>query len=87
MAARKYNRKAPAKGRPANLDATFLLPSKDDLHLMIQEWVSEDVGVQDLPTNVMSPKNSKADFVMNTREDIIGSGIEVAAEVFRHMVP
>ena len=87
MAARKYNRKAPAKRRPANLDATFLLPSKDDLHLMIQEWVSEDVGVQDLTTNVMIPKNSKADFVMNTREDIIVSGIEVAAEVFRHMVP
>tara|TARA_Y100001934_G_C12353489_1_gene776736 strand:+ start:410 stop:1225 length:816 start_codon:yes stop_codon:yes gene_type:complete len=54
---------------------------------MIQEWVSEDVGIQDLTTNIMIPTTARADFVMNTREDIIVSGIEVAAEVFRHMVP
>ncbi len=85
--AKKSTRKPAAKRRPANLDATFLLPPKDDLHLMIEEWVAEDVGLQDLTTNVMIPANAKADFVMNTRENIVIAGIEVAAEVFRHMVP
>ena len=66
--AKKSTRKPAAKRRPANLDATFLLPPKDDLHLMIEEWVAEDVGLQDLTTNVMIPANAKADFVMNTRE-------------------
>ena len=91
MAARKSSKKSTpkpaAKRRPTNLDATFLLPPKDELHLMIEEWVAEDVGLQDLTTNVMIPSEAKADFVMNTREDIVIAGIEVAAEVFRHIVP
>ena len=91
MAARKSTKKSTpkpaAKRRPTNLDATFLLPPKDELHLMIEEWVAEDVGLQDLTTNVMIPSEAKADFVMNTREDIVIAGIEVAAEVFRHIVP
>ncbi len=84
---KKSTRKPAAKRRPTNLDATFLLPPKDELHLMIEEWVAEDVGLQDLTTNVMIPSEAKADFVMNTREDIVIAGIEVAAEVFRHIVP
>ena len=91
MAARKSTKKSTpkpaAKRRPTNLDATFLLPPKDELHLMIEEWVAEDVGLQDLTTNVMISSEAKADFVMNTREDIVIAGIEVAAEVFRHIVP
>ena len=91
MAVRKSTKKSTpkpaAKRRPTNLDATFLLPPKDELHLMIEEWVAEDVGLQDLTTNVMIPSEAKADFVMNTREDIVIAGIEVAAEVFRHIVP
>lgn len=91
MAVRKSNKKSTpkpaAKRRPTKLDATFLLPPKDELHLMIEEWVAEDVGLQDLTTNVMIPSEAKADFVMNTREDIVIAGIEVAAEVFRHIVP
>ena len=79
--------KSPAKSRPRDIDATFLLPPRDELHLMIEEWVAEDVGLQDLTTNVMIPQTAKADFVMNTREDIVIAGIEVAAEVFRHIVP
>ena len=91
MAVRKSTKKSTpkpaAKRRPTKLDATFLLPPKDELHLMIEEWVAEDVGLQDLTTNVMIPSEAKADFVMNTREDIVIAGIEVAAEVFRHIVP
>ncbi len=59
----------------------------DELREMIEGWVAEDVGLQDLTTNVMIPGNAKADFVMNTREEIVIAGIEVAAEVFRHMLP
>jgi len=54
---------------------------------MIEDWVAEDVGIQDLTTNIMIPADARADFVMNTRQDIIIAGIEVAAEVFRHIVP
>jgi nicotinate-nucleotide pyrophosphorylase (carboxylating) len=80
-------RKPAAKRRPKNIDPTFLLPPREDLHLMIEEWVEEDVGLQDLTTNIMIPSKAKADFVMNTRQKIVISGIEVAAEVFRHIVP
>lgn len=90
MAARKASkpaRKSAAKARPANIDPTFLLPPREELHEMIEEWVAEDVGIQDLTTNIMISATSKADFLMNTRQDIVIAGIEVAAEVFRHMVP
>lgn len=81
--------RAPARppARPKDLDPTFLLPDLDDLHEMIEQWVAEDVGLQDLTTNVMIPKDATADFVMNTRQDIVVAGIDVAAEVFRHLVP
>ena len=84
---KKPSRKTASRHTPTSLDPSFLLPSKDDLHLMIEDWVAEDVGLQDLTTNIMIPAKAKADFVMNTREDIVISGIEVAAEVFRHIVP
>lgn len=91
MAAKKPARKSASKtssrARPKTIDATFLLPPKEDIHLMIEEWVAEDVGIQDLTTNIMIPAGAKADFVMNTRQDIVIAGIEVAAEVFRHIVP
>ena len=54
---------------------------------MIEEWVTEDIGNQDLTTNIMISENSKANFVMNTREDIVIAGINVAGEVFRHLAP
>jgi len=66
--AKKPVRKTAAKRRPSNLDATFLLPPKDELHLMIEEWVAEDVGLQDLTTNVMIPANARAD----SREGVTG---------------
>lgn len=85
--AKKPAAKRTAKARPTTIDATFLLPPKEEIQIMIEEWVAEDVGIQDLTTNIMIPANAKADFVMNTRQDIVIAGIEVAAEVFRHMVP
>jgi nicotinate-nucleotide pyrophosphorylase (carboxylating) len=90
MAARKSagtTRKPAVKMRPTAIDATFLLPPLDEMRMMIEDWVAEDVGIQDLTTNIMIPADARADFVMNTRQDIIIAGIEVAAEVFRHIVP
>ncbi len=86
MATQKTIRKRP-KVRSTAPDPRFLLPPKDDLHLLIEDWVAEDVGIQDLTTNIMIPEQAKADFVMNTRQNIVVAGIEIAAEVFRHMVP
>ena len=80
-------RKPAVKTRPTAIDATFLLPPLDEMRMMIEDWVAEDVGIQDLTTNIMIPADARADFVMNTRQDIIIAGIEVAAEVFRHIVP
>jgi len=90
MATRKSagtTRKPAIKTRPTAIDATFLLPPLDEMRMMIEDWVAEDVGIQDLTTNIMIPADARADFVMNTRQDIIIAGIEVAAEVFRHIVP
>lgn len=85
--AKKPTTKRSTKTRPITIDATFLLPPKEEIQIMIEEWVAEDVGIQDLTTNIMIPADAKADFLMNTRQDIVIAGIEVAAEVFRHMVP
>ena len=66
---------------------TFLLPSEGELHEMIEEWVAEDTGGRlDLTSDIMIPRNARADFAMNTRQPIVVAGIEIAAEVFRHMV-
>jgi nicotinate-nucleotide pyrophosphorylase (carboxylating) len=85
--AEKSATKTAAKASTTTIDATFLLPPTEEIQFMIEEWVAEDVGIQDLTTNIMIPANAKADFLMNTRQDIVIAGIEVAAEVFRHMVP
>ncbi len=73
--------------RPDDIRAEFLLPRREDLHRMIEGWVAEDEGIQDLTTNILIPPEATADFAMNTRQDIVVAGIEVAAEVFRHMAP
>lgn len=84
---RSKNTRKTNENRPRDIDPTFLLPPLDDLHDLIESWIAEDVGIQDLTTNIMIPAGATADFVMNTRQDIVVAGIEVAAEVFRYMVP
>ena len=73
--------------RSDDIRAEFLLPRREDLHRMIEGWVAEDEGIQDLTTNILIAPEATADFAMNTRQDIVVAGIEVAAEVFRHMAP
>lgn len=75
------------KGRPANLDLRALLPEAEELHFMIEGWLEEDIGRQDITTEFMIPADAGAKFVLNTRDDIIVCGIDVAAEVFRYHVP
>lgn len=77
----------PENARPDDVRAEFLLPRREELHRMIEGWVAEDEGIQDLTTNILIPPEATADFAMNTRQDIVVAGIEVAAEVFRHLAP
>ncbi len=71
-----------------DIDPGFLLPSPDVLHSWIDSWVREDVGqTQDLTSNVLIPEAARAEFMMNTRHEIVLAGMPVAAEVFSHMVP
>ncbi len=77
----------PESAQPDDIRAEFLLPRRENLHRMIEGWVAEDEGIQDLTTNILIPPEATADFAMNTRQDIVVAGIEVAAEVFRHLAP
>lgn len=73
--------------RPADLELAAMLPPREELDLMIAEWLAEDIGRGDLTTETMIPPNSRAVFVFNTRNDIVVCGIELAADVFRYHVP
>ena len=73
--------------RPDNLDMRSMLPSKDVLHEMIDGWLAEDIGRLDISTEFLIPAETKARFVLNTRDDVVICGIGVAAEVFRRHVP
>ena len=73
--------------RPDNLDMRSMLPSKDVLHEMIDGWLAEDIGRLDITTEFLIPADTRARFVLNTRDDAVICGIGVAAEVFRRHVP
>lgn len=73
--------------RPENLDLRSLVPAQDELHYMIQEWLDEDIGRRDITTDFLIPADARAAMLLNTRDDVIVCGIDVAAEVFRYHVP
>lgn len=79
--------KNKAKTRPGNLDLRSLLPPEDELEFMIEGWLAEDIGRLDLTTEIMIPADARAEFILNTRHDIVVCGIDIAAEVFRYHVP
>jgi nicotinate-nucleotide pyrophosphorylase (carboxylating) len=64
-----------------------MLPPLAALHPQIDAWLAEDIGRLDITTEYMIPRDARAEFVMNTRHDIVVCGIDIAAEVFRHHVP
>jgi nicotinate-nucleotide pyrophosphorylase (carboxylating) len=73
--------------RPDDLDFRAMLPPKEELHRMIDGWLKEDIGRLDITTEYLIPADARAEFVVNTRHDIVVCGIEIAAEVFRYHVP
>ncbi len=73
--------------RPDNLDMRSMLPPAAALHEMIDGWLAEDIGRLDITTEFLIPADATARFVLNTRDDVVVCGIDVAAEVFHRHVP
>jgi nicotinate-nucleotide pyrophosphorylase (carboxylating) len=73
--------------RPSDLDMRSMMPPKSELHAQIDGWLAEDIGRLDITTEFLIPADAKAEFVINTRDDIVLCGMDIAAEVFRHHVP
>ncbi len=73
--------------RPDDLDMRSMLPPADELRRMIDGWLAEDIGRLDITTEFLIPADARAEFVINTRHEIVVCGIDLAAAVFRHHVP
>ena len=73
--------------RPDDLDMRSMLPPTAALHEMIDDWLAEDIGRLDITTEFLIPADARARFVLNTRDDVVVCGIDVAAEVFHRHVP
>jgi nicotinate-nucleotide pyrophosphorylase (carboxylating) len=56
----------------------------DDL---IDRALREDIGFCDLTSELVIPADARADFMINTRQDIVVAGLDIAAQVFRRRVP
>ena len=54
---------------------------------LIDLWLTEDVGSCDLTVQVMIEPDEVGNFLMNAREPMIVSGIEVATRVFKRYDP
>jgi nicotinate-nucleotide pyrophosphorylase (carboxylating) len=54
---------------------------------IIDAALREDVGFGDLTSELVIPAETVADLVMQTRQDIVVAGLDVAAAVFRRRVP
>ena len=79
--------KKTVNSRPGILDFGVLLPPEDELIDLIEDWLAEDIGRLDLTTQFMIPAGARAEFTLNTREDIVVCGIGIAGMVFRTHVP
>jgi nicotinate-nucleotide pyrophosphorylase (carboxylating) len=54
---------------------------------LIDRALREDIGFCDLTSELVIPADAKADFMLNTRHDIVVAGLDIAARVFRRRVP
>jgi nicotinate-nucleotide pyrophosphorylase (carboxylating) len=54
---------------------------------LIDAALAEDIGFCDLTTELVIPPTASADFLINTRQDIVVAGIGIAAQVFHRRVP
>ncbi len=73
--------------RPSDLDMRALLPPRAERERMTAEWLAEDIGRGDITTNFLIPADARARFVMNTRDDIVVCGVDLALEVMRFHTP
>lgn len=73
--------------RPSDLDMRAILPPAEELDWMIDSWLEEDVGPGDLTAETLIPADARAEFVLNTRDDIVVCGIDIAKRVFENHVP
>lgn len=53
---------------------------------LIERALTEDIGFCDLTSELVIPAGARADFLINTRQDIIVAGIGIAAQVFHRRV-
>lgn len=53
---------------------------------IIDNALIEDVGMIDLTSELAVPAEARADFAINTRQEIVVAGIDIAAAVFRRRV-
>jgi nicotinate-nucleotide pyrophosphorylase (carboxylating) len=54
---------------------------------LIERALAEDIGFSDLTSELVIPAGARADFLINTRQDIVVAGIDVAAQVFLMRLP
>lgn len=54
---------------------------------LIDRALIEDIGFCDLTSELVIPAEARADFVINTRNDIVVAGLDIAGQVFRRRVP
>lgn len=54
---------------------------------LVERALTEDIGFCDLTSELVIPADAGADFVINTRHDIVVAGLDIAAQVFRRRVP
>jgi len=61
----------------------------DRVHVeaLVRQWLSEDIGNGDLTAELMIDEGATTTFHMNARQDMVVSGVDVAAMVYRCVDP
>lgn len=54
---------------------------------LVDRALKEDIGFADLTSELVIPAEAKADFLINTRTDIVVAGLDIAVRVFRRCAP
>src|SRR3970040_231635 len=70
-----------------DIDATAILPPREELIATIDRWLAEDIGRRDITTRFIVPAGARASLALNTRHDIVVCGIDIAGAIFKRHVP
>src|SRR5258708_16826423 len=76
-----------ARKPKTGIDASAILPPREELIATIDRWLAEDIGRGDITTRFMVPAAARAALALNTRHDIVVCGIDIAGAIFKHHVP